>query len=175
IDQRLTDFKPGSFGPGEGKAVFTQNCGTCHQIDGTGGLVGPQLDGIGNWGGKALTQKILDPNRNISEAFRTYNITLNDGKSLTGLHPRTEGEAMVFADPGGREFTVAKKDMKEYKPSPYTLMPDQFRHTIPEKEFYARLPVKREVNYFGRNGPTWYGVHKKCDGTPYSLARSTGL
>ena len=139
IDQRLTDFKPGSFGLGEGKAVFTQNCSTCHQIDGSGGLVGPQLDGIGNWGRKALTQKILDPNRNITEAFRTYNITLNDGKSLTGLHRRTEGEAMVFADLGGQEFSVAKKDMKEYKPSPYTLMPDQFRHTIPEKEFYSLL------------------------------------
>ena len=98
----------------------------------SGGLVGPQLDGIGNWGGRALTQKIFDPNRNITEAFRTYKITLSGGKSLTGLYRRTEGGAMVFTDPGGREFTVAKKDMKEYKPSPYTLMPDQLRHTIPE-------------------------------------------
>lgn len=84
----------------------------------SGGLVGPQLDGIGNWGGRALTQKILASNRNITYALRTYNITLSDGKSLIGLYRRTEGEAVVFADPSEWIFTVPKKDMKEYKPFP---------------------------------------------------------
>lgn len=120
-----------------GREVFTANCGMCHQIGGNGGLVGPQLDGIGNWGQKALTEKILDPNRSISEAFRTYNISMKDGKSLTGLYRRTEGEVMVFANLDGKEFSVGKGDIKEYKASKYTLMPDQFRHTIPEKDFYS--------------------------------------
>lgn len=120
-----------------GKEVFTVNCSMCHQISGNGGLVGPQLDGIGNWGQKALSEKILDPNRSISEAFRTYNIVLKNGKALTGLYRRTEGEVMVFANLDGKEFSVGKGDIKEYKASKYTLMPDQFRHTIPEKDFYA--------------------------------------
>ena len=123
----------------KGETVFNQNCSGCHQIQGSGGLVGPQLDGIGNWGHKALTQKILDPNRNITEAFRTYNITLKNEKTLTGLYRRTEGETIVFADMTGQEFSVAKGDMKEYRASKYTLMPDQFRNIIPEKDFYALL------------------------------------
>ncbi|MGV3557225.1 PVC-type heme-binding CxxCH protein [Larkinella arboricola] len=119
-----------------GRSVFMNNCSMCHQIRGTGGLIGPQLDGIGNWGQKALTEKILDPNRSISEAFRTYNIVLKNGQTQTGLYRRAEGEVIVFANPDGKEFSVPKSDMKEYKASRYTLMPDQFRHTIPEKDFY---------------------------------------
>ena len=139
IDDRIANFKPTSGVAVQGKAVFVQNCSACHQVQGSGGLVGPQLDGIGNWGHKALTQKILDPNRNITEAFRTYNITLKNDKALTGLYRRTEGEAMVFADLTGQEFSVAKNDIKDYRASKYTLMPDQFRNIIPEKDFYALL------------------------------------
>ncbi|CAG5007133.1 hypothetical protein DYBT9275_03970 [Dyadobacter sp. CECT 9275] len=139
IDARVAGYQPANLPTGTGKAIFVQNCSSCHQIQGAGGLIGPQLDGIGNWGPKALTQKILDPNRNITEAFRTYNITLKDDKQLSGLYRRTEGEALVFADLTGQEFTIAKNNIKEYRPSKYTLMPDQFRNTIPEKEFYALL------------------------------------
>ncbi|MCF0071857.1 dehydrogenase [Dyadobacter sp. CY261] len=139
IDARIANFKPATAFSDAGKVVFVQNCGGCHQIQGSGGLVGPQLDGIGNWGHKALTQKILDPNRNITEAFRTYTITLKNDKTLTGLYRRTEGETMVFADMAGQEFAVVKSDIKEYRASKYTLMPDQFRNIIPEKDFYALL------------------------------------
>lgn len=139
IDARIANFKPATAFSDAGKVIFVQNCSGCHQIQGSGGLVGPQLDGIGNWGHKALTQKILDPNRNITEAFRTYNITLKNEKTLTGLYRRTEGETIVFADMTGQEFSVAKGDMKEYRASKYTLMPDQFRNIIPEKDFYALL------------------------------------
>jgi putative heme-binding domain-containing protein len=137
IQTRLDGLSIAKALPAAGKEVFLANCSMCHQIRGNGGLVGPQLDGIGNWGQKALTEKILDPNRSISEAFRTYNIVLKNGQTLTGLYRRTEGEVMVFANLDGKEFSVGKSDMKDYKASRYTLMPDQFRHTIPEKDFYA--------------------------------------
>ncbi|QRR02152.1 PVC-type heme-binding CxxCH protein [Dyadobacter sandarakinus] len=139
IDNRLSAFKPDIANTPAGEAIFSQNCSTCHQIQGQGGMVGPQLDGIGNWGPKALTQKILDPNRNITEAFRTYNITLKNDKTMTGLYRRAEGETIVFADLTGQEFSVLKSDLKEYRASKYTVMPDQFRNILPEKDFYALL------------------------------------
>lgn len=139
IDSRIAGHRLQTNSVAVGKSIFVQNCGSCHQIAAVGGLIGPQLDGIGNWGIKALTEKILDPNRNISESFRNYNITLKNGKLLSGLYRRTEGETMVFADPTGQEFSVVRNDMKEFKPSQYTLMPDQFRTVIPEKDFYALM------------------------------------
>ena len=139
IEDRIAGFKETGKRLEKGRALFETNCAICHQIGGTGGMIGPQLNGIGNWGVRALSEKILDPNRNISESFRTYNIILNNGKQQAGLYRRTEGEVMVFADISGKEFKLSKKDIKSYTPSPYTLMPDQFRHILSEEEFGALL------------------------------------
>lgn len=122
-----------------GKLVFKQNCAACHAIGNEGGSIGPQLDGVGKWGARALGEKILDPNRNVSEAFRNYTITLKDGKVMTGLFRREEGEVIVFADITGKEFSVAKDDIAEQKPSKYTLMPDHFGSVLSQDEFNALL------------------------------------
>lgn len=138
IEARLARFDPKP-NVEIGKAVFINACSVCHQIEGQGGIIGPQLDGIGNWGRRALAEKMLDPNRNISQAFKTYTLTLNDGKLLIGLFRRNEGELEVFANNSGQEFTVSKNDIKEKKVSQYTLMPDNFGESITEEDFDALL------------------------------------
>ena len=120
-----------------GKMVFRQNCSTCHSIQQEGGSIGPQLDGVGKWGARALAEKILDPNRNVSESFRNYTITLKDGKILSGLFRREEGEVIVFADITGKEFSVPKNEIAEQKASKYTLMPDHFGSVLSQDEFNA--------------------------------------
>ncbi|MEO6150209.1 MAG: PVC-type heme-binding CxxCH protein [Mucilaginibacter sp.] len=120
-----------------GKIVFTQNCATCHKISEQGGNIGPNLDGVSKWGPANLAEKIIDPNRNISEAFRNYTIKLKDGKILSGLFRREEGAVIVFADIAGQEFTVAKKDIAERTAAKYTLMPDNFRDKLSQREFDA--------------------------------------
>ena len=122
-----------------GKIVFTKNCSPCHSIENKGGAIGPQLDGVGKWGPRALTEKILDPNRNVSEAFRNYTITTKDGKVMTGLFRREEGEVIVFADASGKEFSVPKNNIAEQRISKYTLMPDQFGQVLSQDEFNALL------------------------------------
>lgn len=120
-----------------GKMVFRQNCSTCHSIQHEGGSIGPQLDGVGKWGARALAEKILDPNRNVSESFRNYTIRLKDGKILSGLFRREEGEVIVFADVTGKEFSVPKNQIAEQKASKYTLMPDHFGNVLSQDEFNA--------------------------------------
>lgn len=139
IDQRITAYVSDDVQRELGMQVFSENCIICHQVAGKGQVIGPQLDGIGNWGLEALMVKILDPNRNISQSFRNYSITLKDGKSLTGLFRRQEGEAIVFADVTGNEFKVDQKTVVQQTPTGTTLMPDQFRNTIDEKDFNALM------------------------------------
>ena len=121
----------------EGHAAFVLNCSPCHRIGTEGGNIGPNLDGVSKWGPQALATKIIDPNRNISEAFRTYTIKLKDGKVLSGLYRRDEGAVMVFADAAGQEFNVVKNDIAERTASKLTLMPDNFRNTLSQTEFNA--------------------------------------
>lgn len=141
--QKLIETRLARFDPKPdvelGKAVFMNTCSVCHQINSEGGIIGPQLDGIGNWGRRALAEKMLDPNRNISQAFKTYTITLKDGTVQSGLFRRNEGELEVYASNSGQEFTVSKNDIKEKKASQYTLMPDNFGESISEEDFDALL------------------------------------
>lgn len=139
IDTRLIAFNTASedVSPDSGKMVFKQNCSACHAIGNEGGSIGPQLDGVGKWGPRALAEKILDPNRNVSESFRNYTITMKDGKVLSGLFRREEGEVIVFADIAGKEFSIPKNEIADQKASKYTLMPDHFGQVLSQDDFNA--------------------------------------
>lgn len=123
----------------EGYKIFIQNCSNCHKIGAEGANIGPNLDGVSKWGPTALATKIIDPNRNISEAFRNYTVKLKDGNMLAGLYRRDEGAIIIFADAAGREFSMAKNDIAERIPSKVTLMPDNFRNSLSQKEFNGLL------------------------------------
>jgi putative heme-binding domain-containing protein len=141
IDTRLIAFNAVTqpLSADSGRMVFKQNCSICHSIGNEGGAIGPQLDGVGKWGARALAEKILDPNRNISGAFRNYTIRLKDGKVMSGLFRRDEGEVTVFADVLGKEFSVPKAEIAEQKMSPYTLMPDGFGTVLSQHDFNKLL------------------------------------
>ena len=119
----------------EGRRLFEQNCAACHQIEGKGGLVGPQLTGIGNRGAERLCEDILDPNRNVDRAFRQTVLTLKDGDVQSGLFRREEGDLLVFADGTGKEFSVKKGNVTERRESDQSLMPDNFGETLPAVQF----------------------------------------
>src|SRR6218665_1449008 len=137
IEKRLIAFEAlskNSFSSDSGKLVFDKNCGICHMSGGQMGMA-PQLDGVGKRGTGGLVEKILDPNRNISQAFQNYTIKLKDGTIKSGLYRRDEGEVKIFADLAGREFSVPKKNIVELKALKYTLMPDNFSTSISENDF----------------------------------------
>ena len=60
---------PADTAPGDaraGAAVFARaQCATCHEIDGAGGIVGPDLSTAARYGADALRGKILDPDQPI--------------------------------------------------------------------------------------------------------------
>jgi putative heme-binding domain-containing protein len=135
IAERVKGFQASENGLVNGTKLYEENCSSCHQVNNKGGLIGPQLDGVGNWGIQALATKVLDPNRNISENFRTYNIRLNSGEVKSGLFRREEGQVLVMADQSGNEFTVPKNEISEQIASKITLMPDTFSNTLDQDKF----------------------------------------
>ncbi|EMI18703.1 membrane-bound dehydrogenase domain protein [Rhodopirellula maiorica SM1] len=117
-------------GATEGEALFKQQCATCHQIAGQGGVVGPQLDGVGNRGVERLLEDVVDPNRNVDVAFRMTQILTLDGNIVTGLLRREEGGRVVIADQTGKEFSLATDSIEQRKDSTESLMPANFAETM---------------------------------------------
>ena len=122
-----------------GKMVFTTNCAVCHQIRGAGGLIGPQLDGIGARGAERLSEDILDPNRNVDAHFHLHTLTLKDGSSLSGFLKGEAGQVLILADAAGQEQRVGKNNLAKDVTTPMSLMPPVFGQTLDEKTFINLL------------------------------------
>lgn len=140
IDQRRGGYHSAGGGDAErGRAIFTKNCAACHQIEGQGARVGPQLDGIGIRGLDRLLEDVLDPNRNVDQAFRVTSLGLNDGRTVAGLLLRQDGDILVVADAEGKEVrvplgSVEDRRVAQLSPMPANfgdaLEPDDFRHLM---------------------------------------------
>ncbi len=134
LRQRRAGFVPGNARPAEGAQVFARACAACHRIDGQGGLIGPQLDGVGHRGVERILEDVLDPNRNVDHAFRAEYVTLLNDEVFCGLPRRDEGAVVVMADQLGKERSIARKDIKERRDSDVSLMPDNFGEALSQNE-----------------------------------------
>ena len=141
IDQRRSSFQTSSriYRTEEMAATYEKNCGICHQLGGKGARIGPQLDGIGSRGLDRLLEDILDPNRNVDQAFRVTSLALENGQVVSGLVLREEGEILVLADSQGKEVRVPKAAVVERKVSPLSPMPANLADQISPNDFNVLL------------------------------------
>ncbi|MFO0949531.1 MAG: HEAT repeat domain-containing protein, partial [Planctomycetota bacterium] len=119
----------------KGKELFVKNCSGCHQIAGKGAVLAPQLDGIGSRGLERVLEDVLDPNRNVDPAFHVTIYELDDGRVLTGLLRRREGQSVVIADNKGQEISFPRESIVEERKSRLSLMPTNFATALNEAEF----------------------------------------
>jgi putative heme-binding domain-containing protein len=142
-DQRLAEqlrrhraqFLSAKPDPAAGAVAFEKHCAVCHQLGGKGAKIGPQLDGVGARGLDRLLEDLLDPNRNVDQAFRASTLLLKNGRLLTGLVLREEGDVVVVADNQGKEQRVAKGEIEERATSLLSPMPANLTDQIPAVEF----------------------------------------
>lgn len=127
-------FSEAGAAPEKGRVLFTRHCAACHRIGTEGGVIGPQLDGIGNRGVERLLEDVLDPNRNVNAAFHTSILVTVDGKILTGLKRRREGRLIVLADRDGKERSISLDDIEEERDSPLSLMPANVADLLKDEE-----------------------------------------
>jgi putative heme-binding domain-containing protein len=136
MEQRRGGFLASRVDPKLGAKVFAKHCAACHQIRNEGSKIGPQLDGIGIRGLERLLEDILDPSRNVDQAFRSTTLTLTNGKLVMGLFLRQDGEVLVLADTQGKEVRVPRNTVEDRIVGPLSPMPGNFADQIPEADFY---------------------------------------
>ena len=136
ITQRRDAFTSFQGDTAAGQKIFQKHCANCHQVATQGAKIGPQLDGIGTRGLERLLEDILDPNRNVDQAFRTTVITTKDGKTTNGLFLREEGNVVILADKDGKDVRFDKGMIEERTFSPLSPMPSNFAELLSEPEFH---------------------------------------
>ncbi len=135
IAAKRAAYTPAKIDLVHGKEVFTKTCAICHQLEGQGALVGPQLDGAGARGLDRLLEDVIDPNRNVDPMFRYVNITLKDGNTISGLPRKDEGKTITLIDATGKEVPINKDEIASTDPSKLSLMPTGFGEILKVEEF----------------------------------------
>ena len=139
LDARREGFQASPHDVAAGARVYESNCGICHQMEGKGARIGPQLDGVGARGLERLLEDVLDPNRNVDQMFRVTSLALKDGRVVAGLLLREEGAVLVIADALGKEVRVPKDEVEEKQIMQMSPMPADMARLIPERDFYHLL------------------------------------
>lgn len=139
IDQRRKQVASGQADLAVGAALFTRHCAICHRIGDQGAKIGPNLDGVGIRGVDRLLEDVLDPNRNVDQAFRTTQVVSSDGRIITGLALREEGKVLVLADAQGKEIRVPADEIDQRMVSALSLMPSNVPDLVSEGDFVHLL------------------------------------
>jgi putative heme-binding domain-containing protein len=122
-----------------GAELFAKTCAGCHRLDGKGNKVGPELDGVFSRGVDRLLEDILDPNRNVDQAFRATLLKTTDGRVISGLVLREEGQVLVIAEAADKETRVPLKDIEQRVLSQLSPMPTNVTEPLSEQDFYDLL------------------------------------
>jgi putative heme-binding domain-containing protein len=113
-------------------------CFACHRFDNEGGAQAPDLTILsGRYGVRDLLEKVLDPNKFISDQYGGVVITTTDGKVVTGRIVNYSGDSMMvmtnMLDPNGLEHVSAKK-VETIEKSKVSMMPAGLLDTFKEDE-----------------------------------------
>jgi putative heme-binding domain-containing protein len=136
ITARRAGYDKAAHDVAAGAAVFKKQCAACHRVAGEGAKIGPDLDGIGNRGLDRLLEDVLDPSRNVDQAFRATTIRTADGLNLTGLVLGTEGEVVIIADAQGMQIRLPTADIEDRTISNLSPMPANVAELVAEPDFY---------------------------------------
>lgn len=114
----------------KGAEVFTRNCAACHQLRGTGAVVGPQLDGVLSRSDERLVEDILMPDRNVDAAFRTTSFLMDDGRVIVGMVQAEDDKEIKLADQSGKILQIETDTIETRIDSNRSLMPSNFAETL---------------------------------------------
>ena len=110
--------------PAKGRVTFENNCSRCHALGGRGFAVGPDLSALGSRTTSELLESILDPTATIEPRFVNYQIETEDERSLSGIVTTEDGARLTLVQPGGKEESVALKEITDLRASNLSLMPE---------------------------------------------------
>jgi quinoprotein glucose dehydrogenase len=115
-----------------GKNVFFQKiavaCLRCHKVEGQGGDVGPELNGIGSKQKREyLLESLILPEKNIAKGFESLLLVLSNGKTVTGILKQDKPNELVLMDFEGKLIIVKKTDIDEKKAGKSAMPADLYK------------------------------------------------
>lgn len=111
-------------------------CGRCHEVNGRGGIVGPDLSAGGTSSGDHLRQMILNPNTVIASRHwfgpSSVRVKTKDGEEVRGVKRAEDNYTLILTDENGNLRRFDKRDLVEQHAE--FLMPDNYSQVLSAAE-----------------------------------------
>jgi putative heme-binding domain-containing protein len=135
-DQVVEAYRPALSLTGDkekGRALFIEQCSKCHQLEGQGFAVGPDLSAIGNRGAEAILLNVLDPNREINPAYVNYTVETLDLETYSGLISAETATSITLSRASGEADSILRVNIESVESAELSLMPEGLEAAIDQQ------------------------------------------
>ena len=173
VVDRYTDALASPGDPGRGEAVYKDQCAKCHQLQGQGFQVGPDLETAGSRTDETIMMDILDPSSQLTVGYQNYTVITEDGRIFTGVLSSETATGITLRKEEGVDQTILRRDVDEMAASPMSMMPEDLEKEVTPVELvdliaYIRKmlgPVPPGVATLFEDDPSFVALLNQGDGT----------
>lgn len=133
-------FVPGDAARGEEIFWGKGNCGSCHMIDGRGGILGPDLSSIGEERTlRRIREALTQPPAQIPDGYQPVDVVTTDGRHLSGIVKNENNFSLQLLDSHGQLQLFTRDELREVQYRRSSLMPANYDKTLSPAEFQDLL------------------------------------
>jgi len=154
--------EPASGNAAAGEQLFGGKaaCATCHEVNGRGGITGPDLSNAGRLPAAQLRETILNPSAGRSAA--TVVATPRDGAEIRGVRRNEDTFSVQIVDASGRLHLLDKRTLASVRVENRSLMPADYATRLSPDE------INNIVSYLRT-------LHGRATGTIVTPALAEGV
>jgi putative heme-binding domain-containing protein len=151
-----------------GRRLFGEaRCFGCHRFDNEGGSQAPDLTVVsGRYGVRDILEKVLDPDRAISDQYAATVFNLTDGRVVTGRIVNYFGDTLSvmtnMLDPNSL-VSVSARDVESQEKSKVSTMPKGLLDTLTEDEIVDLMAYL--LSRGDPRGPMFRGTRSRAPGS----------
>jgi putative heme-binding domain-containing protein len=124
-------FVPGNAAHGEQIFWGQGNCGSCHMINGRGGILGPDLSNIG---GERTIERIraalTHPERQPPDGYRPVDVVTTDGIHVSGVLKNENNFSLQILDTQAKLRLFTRDELREILYRSASFMPTNYDKTL---------------------------------------------
>jgi putative membrane-bound dehydrogenase-like protein len=128
-----------------GGEIFAKTCATCHQAEGRGTDVGPNLSTVANRSPEDLLVHILDPNREVAANFVNYNVATEGGRVISGIIAEEFAAALVLKRAEGASDVIPREQIEAVASTGVSLMPEGLEKGLSAQDLADLIAFVRSI------------------------------
>ncbi|QDS94445.1 Cytochrome c [Roseimaritima multifibrata] len=120
--------------PTKGKALFAKHCSACHQFNGVGHKVGPDLAALTSRSHQFLLTAILNPNRDVDARFQNYTALMDDGRVVSGQIVSETATSVTLLGQEAKQEVLLRNQLEVLRATGKSAMPEGLEKDISKQE-----------------------------------------